>query len=255
VIFIHAGVSQGRADAIGAFGAEIRRIEGSYDDSVRIAAETAATQGWTVVSDTSWGGHEAIPLMVMQGYTAMIGEALDQMPEPPTHIFVQAGLGGMAAAVAAYVNERLRPQVPKIIVVEPRRAACLFESARAGTPVTIPHGEPTVMAMLECATPSPIGFEILASLADGFVTLEEHEATDAMKLLADPLDGDAPVVAGESGGTGLAGLLACQGDPAARAHLGLGPDSRILVFNSEGATDSAIYRRIVGRRPEQVTGS
>ena len=104
-------------------------------------------------------------------------------------------------------------QAPKIVVVEPQRAACLFESARAGRPVTIPHGEPTVMAMLECATPSPLGFEILAALADGFVTLEEHEATDAMKRLADPLGGDAAVVAGESGGTGLAGLLACRGDP------------------------------------------
>ena len=80
VIFIHAGVSQSRADAMAAFGAEIRRIDGSYDDSVRIAAETAAKEGWTVVSDTSWEGYEAIPLTVMQGYTATIGEALDALP-------------------------------------------------------------------------------------------------------------------------------------------------------------------------------
>ena len=110
MIFIHAGVSQSRADAMAAFGAEIRRIDGSYDDSVRIAAETAAKEGWTVVSDTSWEGYEAIPLTVMQGYTAMIGEALDALAEPPTHIFVQAGVGGLAAAVAAYASQRLRRQ-------------------------------------------------------------------------------------------------------------------------------------------------
>lgn len=254
VIFIHAGVSQSRADAMAAFGAEMRRIDGSYDDSVRIAADAAAREGWTVVSDTSWEGYESIPLTVMQGYTAMIAEALDTLAEPPTHIFVQAGVGGMAASVAAYASQRLGPLVPKFVVVEPERAACLFASARAGRPVTIPHDRPTVMAMLECATPSPIGFEILAALVDGFVTLGEEQAIQAMRLLADPPGSDRPIVAGESGGTGLAGFLACMRDPDARSHLGLGPMSRILVFNSEGATDPSIYAGIVGRTPEEVAG-
>ncbi len=252
VIFIHGGVSQGRADAMAAFGAEIRRIAGSYDDSVRLAAETAAEEGWTVVSDTSWDGYEDIPLTVMQGYTAMAGEALDALAAPPTHVFLQAGVGGLAAAVASYMQQRLGAAAPKVVVVEPARAACLFESAKARRPVTIPHGEPTVMAMLECATPSPIAFEVLAAIADGYVTLDENEATDAMKLLAGPLPGDPAIVAGESGGTGFAGFLACMADPAARAHLGLGPQSRILVINSEGATDPQIYAGIVGRTPEQV---
>ena len=224
VIFIHSGVSQSRADVMASFGAEIRRIDGSYDDSVRIAAETAAKEGWLVVSDTSWNGYEAIPLTVMQGYTAMIGEALDALAEPPTHLFLQAGVGGMAAAVAAYAHQRLGSRAPKITIVEPERAACLFASAKAGRLVTIPHGEPTVMAMLECATPSPIGFEILSALADGYVTLREDEAIAAMKRLAKPAAGDTPIVAGESGCTGLAGFLACMSNPEARAHLGLGPD-------------------------------
>jgi diaminopropionate ammonia-lyase len=235
-----------------AFGADMRRIAGSYDDSVRIAAETAAREGWTVVSDTSWEGYEAIPLTVMQGYTATIGEALDALFEPPTHIFLQAGVGGLAAAIAAYASQRLGPNAPDIVVVEPERAACLLASAKAGRSVTIPHGKATVMAMLECATPSPIAFEILRSLADGFVTLREDEATDVMKQLANPLGGDAAIVSGESGGTGLAGFIACQRDPQARTHLGLGAHSRILIFNSEGATDPAIYTGIVGRAPEEV---
>lgn len=252
VIFIHAGVSQGRADAMAAFGAEMRRIDGSYDDSVRIAAETAAQAGWTVVSDTSWDGYQDIPLAVMQGYTAMIGEALDELERPPTHLFLQAGVGGMAAAVACHAHQRLGSGPPKIAIVEPARAACLYESAKAGRPVTIPHGEPTVMAMLECATPSPIAFEVLAHLVDGYVTLEEHEAPDAMRTLAVPIGDDRPIVAGESGCTGLAGFLACMADARARVQLGLGPDSRILVFNSEGATDPAIYAALVGRTPEEV---
>ena len=115
-IFIHAGVSEGRAAAMAAFGATINRIAGSYDDSVRIAAETAEKKGWTVVSDTSWDGYEDIPLTVMQGYTTMIGEALDALDEPPTHVFLQAGVGGLAAAVAAYATQRLGKAAPRIVV-------------------------------------------------------------------------------------------------------------------------------------------
>lgn len=274
-IFIHAGVSEGRATAMAAFGANINRVDGSYDDSVELAAKRAEENGWTVVSDTAWSGYEDIPLTVMKGYTVMIGEALDELGQPPTHVFLQAGVGGMAAAVASYAHQRLGSAAPKIIIVEPARAACLYESAKAGRLVTIGHQEPTVMAMLECATPSPLAWEVLSHLADGYVTLDEHEATDAMRLLAgvgekatapkrsaasDPANppnrntggADPIIVAGESGGTGLAGFLACNVDPGVRAHLGLDARSRILVFNSEGATDPVIYAQIVGRTPEEV---
>ena len=253
-IFIHKGVSEARAAAMAAFGATVARVDGSYDDSIRIAAGTAAREGWTVVSDTAWDGYEDIPLTVMQGYTATAGEALDMLATPPTHIFVQAGVGGLAAAVAAHARQRPEAAAPKIAVVEPERAACLYASAAAGRAVTIPHGEATVMAMLECATPSPLAWEVLHHLADGFVTLAEEEALEAMRLLANPLPGDPALVSGESGCTGLAGALQCLNDPAARAHLGLDRRSRILVINSEGATDPAIYAAIVGKTPRQVEG-
>jgi diaminopropionate ammonia-lyase len=160
----------------------------------------------------------------------------------------------MAAAVAAYFAEVLGPAAPKVAVVEPERAACLFASAEAGRLVTVPHNQPTVMAMLDCRTPSLLAWEILASLADGFVTLAEDQAIDAMKRLAAPLAGDPPIVAGESGGAGLAGFFVCLSDPDARAALGLDRESRILLFNTEGATDPALYAGIVGRNPEEVAG-
>lgn len=252
VIFVHEGVSAERAEAIGRLGAEVRRTEGTYDDSVREAAETARREGWTIVSDTSWEGYEDIPLTVMQGYTIMAGEAFDALSEPPTHIFLQAGVGGVAAAVAAHAHAVYGATMPKIAVVEPARAACLFASAKAARLTEIPHGEPTVMAMLECFVPSAIAWEILAPLASFYVTLEENEAIAAMKRLAAPEPGDPAIVAGESGGTGLAGLIACLADEAARAALDLGPRSRVLVFNTEGATDPFLYTKIVGRTPGDV---
>lgn len=255
VIFVHAGVSEGRIAAIARFGAEMIRVEGTYDDSVREAAEAAEKKGWTVVSDTSWPGYERIPGLVMQGYTALVREALDAMAEPPSHVFVQAGVGGIAAAVAGTLALTFAEKRPRFVVVDPARAACLYESARAGKPVTIPHGEPTVMAMLECYAPSLVAWRVLSRAADAFMTVDEADAIAVMRRLADPAGDDPVVVAGESGGVGLAGLLKAAADPQVRAALGLGSASRVLVINTEGATDPDRYAAIVGRSPESVAAS
>jgi len=252
VIFVHAGVSDERVAAIARFGAEMIRVAGSYDDSVKEAARVAKERNWTIVSDTSWHGYERIPGLVMQGYTALVREALRQMPQPPTHVFIQSGVGGIAAAVAGHLAIVLGEQRPVFTVVDPARAACLFETARAGHPVTIAHGEPTVMAMLECYEPSLVAWRILSRTADAFMTVEEEDAVSIMRRLADPLDGDPAIVSGESGGVGLAGLLKALADPEAKAALSLGAGSRIFVVNTEGATDPGRYQEIVGRSPDEV---
>jgi diaminopropionate ammonia-lyase len=245
VVFVHSGVSEERVAAIARFGAEMIRVAGSYDDSVEEAARVAAAKSWTIVSDTSWPGYERIPALVMQGYTAMVREALRQLPEPPTHVFVQAGVGGVAAAVAGHLAVALADQRPRFVVVEPARAACVYESARAGRPVKIEQGEPTVMAMLECYEPSLIAWRVLSRVADGFMTVEEEDAVAAMKRLARPLGPDPAIVAGESGGVGLAGLTRALADRDARDALGLGPQSRIFLINTEGATDPKRYAELV----------
>jgi diaminopropionate ammonia-lyase len=245
VVFVHSGVSHERVDAIARFGAEIVRVAGSYDDSVEEAARVANKNGWTIVSDTSWPGYERIPALVMQGYTAMVREALRQLPEPPTHVFVQAGVGGVAAAVAGHLALALADRRPMFVVVEPSRAACVYESARAGRPTKIEQGEPTVMAMLECYEPSLIAWRVLSRVADGFMTIEEEDAVDAMKRLARPLGADPAIIAGESGGVGLAGLIRALADHETRKALRLGSQSRIFVINTEGATDPQRYAELV----------
>jgi diaminopropionate ammonia-lyase len=251
-IFVHSGVSEGRIDAIARFGAQMIRVAGTYDDSVTEAARVAEERGWTVVSDTSWPGYERIPGLVMQGYTAMVREALHQLSEPPTHVFVQAGVGGVAAAVAGHLALVLGEHRPVVVVVEPARAACLYETARAGHPVRIAHAEPTVMAMLECYEPSRVAWRILARVADGFMTVDEEDAVAVMNRLARPSGGDPAVVAGESGGVGLAGLIRVAGEPDLRARLGLDAGSRVFVINTEGATDPGRYAELVGMTPETV---
>ncbi|HSG88770.1 MAG TPA: diaminopropionate ammonia-lyase [Pseudomonadales bacterium] len=252
VIFVHAGVSESRIDAIAAFGARIVRTEGTYDDSVAEASRVADEAGWTLLSDTSWPGYEAVPGLVMQGYTLLVREALQALPEPPTHVFLQAGVGGFAAAVAGHLALVLGDRRPHVTVVEPERAACLQASARQGRPVRVEGGGPTVMAMLECHEASLVAFRVLGRVADGFMVVDEASAPEAMRMLAEPHAGDLPIVAGESGGAGLAGLLRVLRAPVLAAEIALDAEARVLVVNTEGATDPALYRRLVGRSPEAV---
>ena len=251
-IFVHSGVSTQRIEAIARYGADIIRVHGNYDDSVHEAARIAEEKNWITVSDTSWPGYERIQGFVMQGYTALLTEALEQMPEPPTHVFVQAGVGGIAAAVAGHFSLVFGKKRPFFVVVDPSRAACLYESARAGQAVKVAHGKATVMAMLECYEPSLIAWRILSHTADAFMTVDDDDAIDAMKILANPMGPDRAIVAGESGGVGLAGLMKISSDHDLRQMIKLDEQSRLFLINTEGATDPDLYRQIVGAKPEDI---
>ena len=253
VIYLHAHVSQGREDAIAAYGAEIVRVTGSYDDSVRQAAEDAKANGWIVVSDTSWPGYEEIPAWVKQGYTVIMAEAMEQMgDERPSHLFVQAGVGGLAAAAIAPLWEDWGKDRPLSVVVEPHEADCVYQSAVQGRLAEGLGSLDTVMACLSAGEASPLAWQILATGADAFVTIEDSFANRAMRLLAEGSGNDPRLVVGESGASGVAALIAACENAAARRALGLGPDADVLLIASEGATDPAIYAEIVGKMPEEV---
>jgi diaminopropionate ammonia-lyase len=254
VIYIHATVSEGRKQAIEAYGAEVRRVDGNYDDSVRQCAADAAEHDWSVISDTSYPGYTEIPVDVMQGYGVMVAEAIAQLPpeEEPTHVFVQGGVGGMAAAVAAHMAWRWKKKRPMLIVVEPTNAACLLESAKASAPATVEGDLETVMAGLSCGEPSLIAWEVLEEAGDAFMTIPDHAAEATMRILAQGRGTDRPLVAGESGVAGLAGAIAASQAKELRTKLTLDRWSRILVFGTEGATDPDMYEKIIGRSAEDV---
>jgi diaminopropionate ammonia-lyase len=253
VIFVHEHVSQGRRDAIARYGAEVREVSGNYDDAVRRAAETAAAEGWTVVSDTSYPGYRDIPLDVMHGYGVMAAEVAQQFGDaPPTHVFAQAGVGALAAAVCASFWLRWGARRPRFVVVEPTRADCVGRSLAAGRPVVVEGDLDTVMAGLACGEVSDLAWEILHEGASAAVAVDDAYALEAMRLLAQPAGDDPPVVAGETGGTGLAALLAARDYPEIRATLALDASARVLLLGSEGDTDARIYREVVGRTAEEV---
>jgi len=254
VVFIHEGVSAERERAIAQFGARVQRVPGNYDSSVRWADAQAVANGWILIADTSYPGYSDIPCDVMQGYTVMAEEALQQWQgqDWPTHVFVQAGVGGLAAAICAHLWESLDVHRPTFIVVEPEHAACLYETARQGTLVDVPGTLETLMGCLSAGRASLLAWDILQGGADFFVTIPDGAAVATMRLLAQGVGGDRPIVAGESGVAGLAALLSTAQQSEWRSQLNLTADSRILVFGTEGAMDPQRYQQIVGKTPAEV---
>ena len=253
-VFLPGPVSEGREHAIAAQGAAIVRVDGSYDEAVRACADEAEAQGWLLVSDTSHAGGDEAPSRVMHGYAMLVDEIRAALAGPaPTHLFVQAGVGGLAAAVIGTFRQDLGGDSPKGVVVEPTNADCLYQSAVAGRPSPASGDLDTVMACLAAAEVSPLAWRVLDRGAFAFMALDDDGAVDAMRRAATPVAGDPPLVLGESGAAALGGLIAVAGDPEARKALGLSAASRVLVIGSEGATDPDIYRRLVGRDPAAVT--
>jgi diaminopropionate ammonia-lyase len=236
VIFLPDDTAPDRVNAIEGLGARIVPVRGSYDDAVAVAAKRAEEDGWFVVSDTAYPGYEEIPRFVMQGYTVMVREALAQLGEEnlPTHVFLQAGVGGLAGAVAGFLWEELGPRRPVVTVVEPTEADCLFETALAGHLRPSRGNLGTAMSCLACRDPSTLAWQILETGADAFLTVPDYAAVETVGLLARGGGGDPPIQSQPSGVAGLAGLVATSFEPTLSGPLNLGENSVVLVFGSEG---------------------
>jgi len=248
VIYIHRDVSIARAQAMEALGAQVIRITGNYDESVKQADSDAKQLGRIIVSDTSYEGYMEIPKDVALGYTVLLSESIAQMDgEIPTHVFIQGGVGGVASAVCAYFWELWGERRPRLIIVEPEKANCLQESARAGTPVTVEGDLDTLMAGLACGEVSALAWEILSIGANDFLTVNEEAVPLTMQLLAQGFDGDPPIEAGESAVGGLAALISAQNNPEYAQALGLDENSRVYILGTEGATDPDLYRQLISK--------
>ena len=254
VIYVHKDTSIARIRAIEDYGAEVRVVDGNYDDAVHQASTDADANGWQVISDTSWEGYTDIPSWVMQGYTTMLTETQEQLAGTgiikPTHVFIQAGVGALAAATTGFYSSRFGAERPHTIVVEPSEAQCLYHSAKIGDgkPHDIDGDLQTIMAGLACGEPSPIAWDVLWDTVDAFMSCPDYVAAKGMRVYGVPLHGDPFIVSGESGAVTL-GALMFTADYAEfhelKEYIGLGPDSQILLINSEGNTDPEYFRRVV----------
>ena len=244
-IYIHAEVSEGRADIMRGFGADVVRITGDYDESVRLAKQEAEAHGWHVVSDTSWEGYSEPPRDVMAGYGVMVSEINYEVDEAPTHVFLQGGVGGLAAGVAAALRHYWQENSPRVVIVEPELAACLYQSAQKGSAVTVDIETETIMAGLSCGEPSEMAWQVLEEEAGDYLTIPDNLVAPLVRMLACPAGTDAPIQAGESAVAGLCALIAARMDDTLSEKLGLDANSRVLIIGSEGITDQEIYDQIM----------
>ncbi|MBU2528155.1 diaminopropionate ammonia-lyase [bacterium] len=254
VIYVHQKTSVARVQAITSYGAEVKIVKGTYDDAVKKVIADARKYGWQIISDTSWKGYREIPLWVMQGYTSLLSEVQEQLASQgvikPTHIFVQAGVGALAASMIGYYRSLMRGEAPISIVVEPDRAACLFKSIKMkdGKPHKVKGNLNTAMAGLACGEPSPIAWEILKNYANFFIACPEYVASKGMRVYGMPLKGDPTVVSGESGAVTLGALMFILENPKLRQlkkQLALDKNSQVLFINTEGNTDPTHFREVV----------
>ena len=243
-IYIHEFVSENRAQAMRDYGAEVIRISADYDESVRVTRRESDENGWFVVSDTSWDGYTQAPTDVMSGYGVMVDEISVDLSESPTHLFIQGGVGGLAAAVTARMRQKFG-NATRIVMVEPALAACLYESGKSGVATTVTVHEETIMAGLSCGEPSALAWEILNEEVCDFLTIPENVVGPAMRLTANPPGNDPVITAGESAICGLAALIMASLTPAMKKQLGLDQHSRVLLIGSEGITDREVYAQIM----------
>lgn len=251
VIIMPKGSTVTRLDHIKAENAEAWISDVNYDECVRQAAKLAEkTEHGVMVQDTAWRGYEKIPAWIMEGYGTMADEAGDQYGERPTHIFVQAGVGSLAGAVVGYFANRYRENPPVMVVVEASAADCLYRGAAAGDgEIRIVDGDmETIMAGLACGEPNITSWDILKNHVSCFISLEDCAAARGMRMLAAPLKGDRQVISGESGAASFAALAAIMRKDEykeLREKLGLGKDSKVLCFSTEGDTDPERWKNIV----------
>ena len=254
VTYIHRHVSEGRKEAMERYGAIVIRVDGEYEDSVRRAREDARMNGWHFVSSTSWDDFSSpIPRSVMNAYMVMVEEALAQIPalEAVTHVFVQGGVGSIAAAIFLGFAQRCGEKLPRFVVVEPEEADCLYATAVNGRPTPSRGSLKTLQAGLACREVSPAAWAVLDWLASDFVTIPDSWAVEAMRALAEG-GGDVPVVCGESAAGGMGVLLQAAKHPQLREKLGLMAESQVVLFGCEGATDPALYQELTGQAAEDV---
>ncbi len=250
VVYMPKGSAAERLANIHAEGADASITELNYDDAVRLANRQAEEKGWVMVQDTAWDGYEDIPTWIMQGYGTMGLESLEQLPEKPTHIFLQAGVGSMAGAVTGLFSSVYGEERPTVVIVEPDKADCLFRTAKAddGKLHSVTGEMNTIMAGLACGEPCSIGWKVLSDYADYFISCPDYAAAEGMRILGNPAGQDDRVVSGESGAAAF-GCVACiMKAPAleeVRNMLKLDGNSRVLFFSTEGDTDKENYRAVV----------
>ena len=244
-IFISEFVSEARANAMSNLGADVIKVKGNYDTSLKECIKQSKENNWEIVQDVSWEGYKEVPKLIMAGYTIMIKEIMDQNKKDPfTHVFLQAGVGGMAAAMIAgfakYSND-----IPKFIIVEPENANCVFKSIENNKATKVSIINETIMGGMSCGDVSTVAWEILRDSSNYSLTITDDEISTVVALLAEAKLSNEKIIAGECAVPGIIALIGLFKNKNYLNKLDLNQNSKVLLFGCEGLTDAAMYKKLL----------
>ena len=243
-IFISGNVSETRAEEMRNLNAEVIRVKGNYEDSLNVCKEESKKNNWEIIQDVAWPNYELVPKLTMAGYSTMIKEISVQTNEYITHIFLQAGVGGMAAGVVAGVANYFK-KVPKIIIVEPENANCVMQSIENNTPTSVDIKKESIMGGMSCGEVSLVPWQILKNSVNNCISVSDKFVSQTVAMLADKVLSDISIEGGECSTPGITSLISCCNNEETKSDLEINENSNILLIGCEGSADIDLYQKLL----------
>ena len=244
-IFISEFVSEFRAKIMRSFGADVIRVKGNYDDSLKECIKQSKKNNWQIIQDVAWDDYKLVPKLTMAGYSVMMKEISEQVNNKKiTHVILQAGVGGMAAAMVVGIAKYL-DTIPKIIIVEPENAACVLESIKFGSIKKISIKKESLMGGMSCDEVSLVPWQILKSSVNHCVTVSDDYIASTVQCLANSNFSDEKIIGGECSTPGIISLIGLCNDKVVKNKLNLTKSSNILLFGCEGDADEELYQKLL----------
>ena len=244
-IFISEFVSESRAKVMRNFGADVIRVKGNYEDSLNECIMQSNKNNWQIVQDVAWEDYKLVPKLTMAGYSVMMKETSEQIKnEKISHVILQAGVGGMAAAMVAGIARYL-DYIPQVIVVEPDSAACVLESINKGKIEKISIEKESIMGGMSCGEVSLVPWEILKNSVHFCVTVSDDYISKTVKYLANKEFSNEKIIGGECSTPGIVSLAGLNNDYETRKKINLNENSNVLIFGCEGDADEELYKKLL----------
>ena len=243
-IFISENVSETRAEEMRNLNAEVIRVKGNYEDSLNFCKEESKKNNWEIIQDVAWPDYELVPKLTMAGYSTIIKEISVQTNEYITHIFLQAGVGGMAAGLVAGVANYFK-KVPKIIIVEPENANCVMQSIENNTPTSVEIMKESIMGGMSCGEVSLVPWQILKNSVNNCISVSDKFVSQTVAMLANKVLSDISIEGGECSTPGITSLISCCNNEETKSALEINENSNILLIGCEGSADIDLYQKLL----------
>ena len=244
-IFISEYVSKSRAAVMRNFGADVIRVNGNYENSLDECIKQTNQNNWQIVQDVAWHDYKLVPKLTMAGYSVMMKEISEQINNQQiSHVILQAGVGGMAAAMVAGIARYLN-NIPKVIIVEPESAACVLESIKTGKIEKISIEKESLMGGMSCGEVSLVPWQILKNSVNYCVTVSDDYISKTVKFLANSEFSDEKIIGGECSTPGIISLVGLCNNNEIRKKINLNEDSNVLLFGCEGDVDEELYQKLL----------